>query len=325
MKKLLIIRFSSFGDIVQSLSCIPNYKALYPNSRIDFLTKSNFSSIVELDSQIDQVISFDKSTGIKGLISLCLSLRHENYQLIYDAHSNMRSLVVKLVLLGPFFFLSKKLIVRSKQRMKRLMLFRFRVNLFNSWPFIAKKSFLDPLGLENKRRSNFNFEGIKKDLPLNKISLVLGANWDLKIWPQKHWEGLIELLDESVVLLGGKLEESVALNLENKFQDKVINLVGKISLKESSYIVSKSKCFVSADTGLLHIADALGVKGICLMGPTAFGYPESDQIRVLEISELKCRPCSKDGRGKCSQDVYKKCMINLTPKLVAENIYEICN
>jgi heptosyltransferase-2 len=55
------------------------------------------------------------------------------------------------------------------------------------------------------------------------------------------------------------------------------------------------------------------------MGPTAFGFTRSIKIKTME-SDLSCRPCSKDGSGKCSQKIYQKCMVDITPALVAKEI-----
>ncbi len=324
MKKVLVIRFSSFGDIVQCLSCIPALKFEYPNSDIHFLTKSSFSKVASLSPDIDKLISFDKNNGFLGLIKLAFELRKERYSLIYDAHTNIRSFFLKLILLGPFFFISSKLVTRSKQRFKRFLLFNFRINKFTNWPFVAVDSFLNPLNLK-KIDSTLSFPEFNKSFKENLLCLVLGANWDLKIWPESHWLELVNLYDGKVVLLGGTLEKEVADKVESKFADKIINYVGKTNLVESCYIISKSKAFISADTGLLHVADKLKLPGVCLMGPTAFGYPKSKTIKVLEDKSLNCRPCSKDGRGSCSQDVYKKCMVNLTPELVLKSLDEVLN
>ena len=66
---------------------------------------------------------------------------------------------------------------------------------------------------------------------------------------------------------------------------------------ESCYVVSKGEALISADTGLLHVADHLGKKAIALLGPTAFGDPSGEWVTSLK-SDLPCQPCSKDGRGK---------------------------
>jgi heptosyltransferase-2 len=96
-------------------------------------------------------------------------------------------------------------------------------------------------------------------------------------------------------------------------------MAGKLSLMESMGIVKKSNLVISADTGIIHVADLIGTPGISLIGPTAFGFPTGAHIKTLEV-DLPCRPCTKDGRGNCSQKVYQKCMVDITPEMVVKNI-----
>ena len=99
----------------------------------------------------------------------------------------------------------------------------------------------------------------------------------------------------------------------------VLNLSGKLSLVESSYLVTIAKSTVSADTGIIHVVDAHQGVGILLNGPTAFGRTFSSGVRVLE-SNLYCMPCSKDGRGKCHRQTYQMCMKELSPEFVFDNL-----
>ncbi len=77
-----------------------------------------------------------------------------------------------------------------------------------------------------------------------------------------------------------------------------------------SNIVLRSNLVISADTGFMHAADLFRVPAFALMGPT---------VEILETA-LPCRPCTKDGRGKCKLAVYQKCMVDITPQQVAEKI-----
>ena len=76
---------------------------------------------------------------------------------------------------------------------------------------------------------------------------------------------------------------------------------------------------ISADTGALHIADLFGRQAIALMGPTAFGLVARPTSVVLSVP-LDCRPCSKDGRGRCSQKIYQRCMVEITPAQVGSQV-----
>ena len=318
--KVLIIRFSSFGDIVQNSVVVELIHQNLIDCEIHWVTRNEFKNLVELNQHLDKVITINKADGIWGLLKLAIELRAENYTHIYDAHHNLRSFILKLFLL--FHIKQPMLIVRSKDRIKRILLFYFRINLFPK-PFKGIFSYIAPL----KKWFNISdlspisvqwkFPTLELNLPQEKfITLVPSAAWLMKRWPIEHWKKLISLLPGiKIVILGGSedyfCEEIHAINPKD-----VTNLAGKLTLIESCKIIQKSHLIVSADTGLLHVADVLGVSAISLMGPTAFGFTTNPKIKTLEIN-LPCRPCSKDGRGKCSQSIYQKCMVDITPEQVA--------
>jgi ADP-heptose:LPS heptosyltransferase len=224
------------------------------------------------------------------------------------------------------FKLPPKILVRSKNRFRRWLLFKFRMNALPK-PFRGVASFQKPLlkwlSDEEVKAPQFFVDPTalaKAQETLGSagkvISLVPSAAWEMKRWPIEHWQKLIlELQFENFVLLGGP-EDKFCEQIRSVAPDRVKNLAGQLSLQESAAISSLSKLVVSNDTGILHVADQLGVPTIALIGPTAFGYPYHQNSQVAEI-ELWCKPCSKDGRGKCINDLYKRCLVEVTPSKVA--------
>ncbi|MBC7539535.1 MAG: glycosyltransferase family 9 protein [Bacteriovorax sp.] len=334
--KVLIIRFSSFGDIVQCSSVVELIRQRFSSdlnkNEIHWATRFDFDYLVKLNSEVDKVWSFEKKLGLLGLLKFALLLRSENYTHVYDAHNNLRSCIIK------FFLMSRlsrpNLVTRSKDRWKRILLFNFRINKFPK-PFRGIESYIAPLSkwkilrLSDSRFVKWAFpptveEKIHSIIGAQKIiSLVPSAAWEMKRWPLDHWIQLIKLLPEMhFVVLGGK-EDLFCQKLADIDPARVQNLAGKLSLIESCHLVQKSTLVISADTGLLHVADVLGVKALSLMGPSAFGFTMSSLIKTLEV-DLPCRPCSKDGSGKCSQAVWQRCMVEITPaKVASEALYSI--
>ncbi len=317
-KKLLIIRFSSFGDIVQSMSVLRPLKNRSPESEIHWLTRSEFSNLVSLSPHVDRVISFDKNSGLLGLIKLGFQLRAEGYDLIYDAHKNTRSAILRWIFLGM------NIVMRPKSRWKRILLFTFRINKF-PWPFKGMESYLSPLKLtaenlhQEWRFSDETKNKVDQQVGENFVCLAPSAAWEMKRWPLDHWKELIRLKSTTrFVVLGGPAD-TFCDELVEVAPDRVLNLAGKLSIIESCYAVSKANALVSADTGLIHVADILGVKGLSLVGPTAFGFPTNTNIETLEV-DLPCRPCTKDGRGDCSQEVWQKCMVDIRPDTVSSKL-----
>jgi ADP-heptose:LPS heptosyltransferase len=331
--KILIIRFSSFGDIVQCLSILKVLKSTFHNSQIHFATKDQFHELVNANPDVDHVHGLKGKSDFKDLQEFTKNLKDESFDYIYDAHNNLRSFYMRMVL-GP-----GKVLKRSKNRLARFLLFFCGIDIFPK-PFKGMYSYIKPLKkwgvtkehyspLENLAQNwNFNSEVISKcqsflDTPLEKtICLAPSAAWEMKRWPVQYFKILINILHkENFVVIGGPTDHFCE-ELKEVAPERVVNLSGKLSLLESSYIISKSKILVSADSGSLHVADLFNHPAIALLGPTAFGRPSFPNVRVLE-KDLPCRPCSKDGRGKCSRETYQECMVNITPDQVAKAINSI--
>lgn len=338
MEKILIIRLSSIGDIIQCMSVVNGLKNKYPESEIHWVVRADMASLVKIDPRIDKVLEFDRKEGLSGVFKLAVKLRAEKYNLIYDAHSNIRSNIIKLIIC-PFgicnLFKSNRLVTRHKDRLKRLLLFKFGINLLPK-PFKALESFQNPIGQRwgiNEFNAPFNEwqfpEQVKdkiKTLILNNIpdnqkwvALVPSAAWELKRWPVSYWQKLVELRkDLYFVVLGGP-SDIFCEEIRSTAPTRVINLAGQTSLMESFCTVWHAPFVISGDTGFLHAADLFQKPGLALIGPTAFGYPSGAKMKVMEI-DLPCRPCSKDGSTKCKLTENKKCMMDITPAQVASNI-----
>ncbi len=338
--KILIVRFSSFGDIVQCMAILGPLKKRFPNGEIHWVTRSDFSGVLRMSDQIDRIHEFDKREGLVGLIALKERLLTENFDYIYDAHCNIRSKILCWFLsplynrfipnFGPTF------IRRSKERIKRVLLFKFRKNYFD-WPYRGMVSYLSPLkkigvSLDEDHfiAGNFSEDIVKKvtkliaeaalrnkELPL--VALAPSAAWEMKRWPVKYWCKLVELCpDINFALLGGP-SDTFLKEIVDIAPERVINFAGQTSLLESCALIKQMDAVVSGDTGMLHVTDILGIKGLAIIGPTAFGFPTSKLIETLELP-LYCRPCTKDGRGKCIQDTYQKCLVDIHPEHVADKL-----
>lgn len=326
--KILLIRFSSFGDVTQSLSLPAKIKDKFPQAQIHFITRKEFKGIIEPHPFIEKVWLLDRKLGIKGLFDLGLKLRQENYLKIYDVHNNFRSRLICLII-----GFSKKLEIlrRPTYRIKRILLFYFRINKYEM-PFSGQRDLIEPL----------EKWGISRSLPpppqifpsdLDKtrawellqsfdkpfIALAPSAAYFLKRWPKNYWIQLIELLPEKYFVLLGGPEDRFIEDIEKAAPYRCLNLAGKCDLSVNSAIISKSELLISNDTGLMHVAEQLGHSCIALMGPAPFGFPSRATTQILEMS-LACRPCSKHGQGPCTNSKYHQCLVDIKPETVASRV-----
>lgn len=329
--KVLIIRFSSFGDVLQTLSVIGRIHQDWPDAKIDWVTRSEFEPLINRHPGVHKVFSLRRQDGLRGLIRLALRLRKENYTHLYDAHNNLRShLLSWIVGFGRFRF---HFLRRSIRRFKRMMLFRFRINLFKM-PFSGQRDLLEPLkswGLSDKAPNTPQifiaekiFESVKEKYDFLKkpyIALAPSAAFELKRWPLEYWLELVKKNpEENFVVLGGP--EDTFLKIFETLGSHVLNLSGKLSLSESAAVVMMSKVLVSNDTGLMHVAEQSGTKAIALMGPAPFGFPSRANTKVMQLN-LACRPCSKHGQGPCVNPEFHKCLRGISAQQVSDTLKEI--
>ena len=329
---LLIIRFSSFGDILQACAVPRGFAAAYAGAKVDWLMRSDFASLLSHDPGVDRLIPFPRSAGFGGLLRIAWLLGGEAHTHVYDAHANLRSQVVcwvirlRRTLRSVFFRRSParpRFLRRPKERVKRWLLFSLGIRLFPA-PFRGAESFLAPLkpwGVGGTLPPGPHvFPGREPDSELDAfgpfVALAPSAAWEMKRWPPEHWHRLITLLpDLKFVLLGGP-EDGFCEDVRRTAPERVVNLAGRRSLQGSLQAVARASLTIAGDTGLLHAADMMGRPTIALIGPTAFGYPSGPRSEVMEI-ELPCKPCSKDGRGRCRNSIYRRCLVDVEPERVA--------
>lgn len=332
--KILIIRFSSIGDIIQCMAVTSGIKKAFPDAELHWVARRDMASLLRIDSDINHIWELDRASGIKGLLQLAFQLRREGFTHVYDAHSNIRSSIYKFIIcpLSTMGIWSQpQLVTRHKDRLKRLLLFSFRVNLLPK-PFRAFESFQKPLKKwfvtsfpQKERGWMFPNDVLDKvrlmmgvsDEPL--VALVPSAAWELKRWPVEYWQQVVRLSGHRrFVVLGGP-QDAFCQDITDAAPDRVINLAGKTSLLESFAAIYLSSYVISGDTGFLHAADLFGKPGMAIIGPTAFGFPTGNQIKVMEI-DLPCRPCTKDGSRRCHLAEVKKCLMDIKPAAVVSQM-----
>ena len=325
MIKFLIIRFSSIGDIIQCMDVVNGIRNHFPDAEIHWIARKDMASFLHMDRRVTRVWEFDRQSGLRGLLRVARRLRAERFDYIYDAHSNIRSNILKAVLL-PSLGKGPRHVLRSKERWKRFLLFKLRVNRFDK-PFRGVVSYRKPLarwGITDFTRHYDDwrfpaeyarrFPGAYFDA--RTVTLVPSANWPMKRWPVSHWQEVIRLLPDCRFIILAGPADTFCETICEAAPGRVVNLAGQTSLLESCYLVKNSRLVISADTGFLHAADLFGTRAIALIGPTAFGFPTGEHVKVMETA-LPCRPCTKDGRGRCRQSVWQRCMTDILPRQVA--------
>lgn len=326
-KKFLILRFSSFGDVTQCLSVPTKIKDTFPDSEVHWAVRSDLSSLLENHPAIDRIWSFPRKAGFQDLLSFARSLRKENFTHVYDAHNSTRSWFIRTYLRLTQFKIH--LLRKSQKRWKRFLLFRLRVNTYR-YPLSGQRDLLEPLvkwGISEELPqtpqlyiSADEINDVRPLIPVGEfVALAPSAAYELKRWPSEYWKELIRLsADQKFVLLGGP-EDYFIEDIRLVAPDRVWNLAGKTTLRQTSAVVKCSKLLISNDTGILHTAEQQGHPTLALMGPAPFGFPSRPSTQILERN-LKCRPCSKHGQGPCVNPNFHECLRSILPTEVQNSM-----
>lgn len=305
MQEILVIRFSSIGDIVL---CTPVFRLLklkFPEAKITFLTKHKFKAILEGNDNIDRILAWDHIEDRKELSGI-------NFDAIVDLHSNLRSFLVKL----RFWNVPRTSL--NKENFSKLLFTLTKWKLFEVSSIVER--YIDTLkvwNIENDEKG-LDFEGqaiVPGIESLGKfVTIVLGGTYATKRIPQNKLEELFaEMQKTQFVLIGGKEEQEIGNFLAKKYQNHVISKCGALNINESATVMKRSEIVIAGDTGMAHIAAALGKPLAVIWGNTSRGYGMSPvpkqgiELKHFEVEGLGCRPCSKLGYGACPKQHFK-CM-----------------
>ena len=308
--KILVIRFSSIGDIVLTSPILRCLKKQLPQCELHYLTKKTYLPLLSNNPYIDQLHLLSENE--KHTLA---SLKKEAFDVVIDLHHNVRTFRIKN-------YLKTKAYSFPKLNIKKFLLTQFHINK------LPKKHVVDryfeavkALGVKNDLKGIDYFLAESDHINTEEvgfsgefIAVAIGAQFATKRLPN---EKLIEILDginEPIVLLGGKEDvkngEIIKVALPRQ---KVINSCGKLTINQSASLVSQAKVLLSHDTGLMHIASAFETPIVLVWGNTVpqFGmYPyreNSATIKTHQVDNLSCRPCSKIGYSKCPKKHFR-CM-----------------
>ncbi len=335
--RILIVKLSALGDVIQTLPVLSLFKKANPFLEIDWVVDRRNADILFGHPQLKRILVFSRNYlkspfQIKNFLK---ELRKVSYDAVVDYQGLLKSGLItyfarssykigfsnaregsrffyniKLPPYDPDLHATRRYLILSKEVLK----------LFGLVEVLSEEDFktipevkFSPELLEKKEFSYRPY-----------ILFVPSARWETKLWFFSAWEKLIKLLSGAGkkfnILISGSPEEETlkiwAEEMEKKYP-YVFSTVGKISLKELVSLINQARLIVSVDTGPMHIASALKKKTIALFGPTSPKRtgPWGGEFKVIQ-KDLPCVPCF---RKKCNT---RECMKNITPEEVKQIVEE---
>ena len=326
---VLTVRFSSIGDILLTTPLLRAIRHSHPGARVTVLTKREYVPLLSHNPHVNLVLGLAPN---RSLLSMASELRADRYTHLLDLHDNLRSRALRVLVPGKWR-------TYPKHRLERAWLIRAKRNRYRDRRPVAERYFsaagdlgVKPdgcppdffLGSEAREQVIDWLRTVGLEHESNIVALAPGAAHATKRWPLEHWHALVARNLESgsaVVIVGGPGDADLGASLAKQGSGRVVNAAGMFSLQGTGALLQRTRVLVSGDTGVMHMASAVGTPVVSLFGPTveAFGFfPYTRQASVLELP-LPCRPCTAQGSSRCPLG-HHRCMIDIQPSVVYETI-----
>lgn len=327
--KILVIRFSSIGDIVLTTPVVRCLKQQLPDAEVHFLTKSSFAGLVSNNPFIDKVHVLEDDLG-----SVISDLKKEKFDFIADLHHNLRSARVKAAL-------GVKSAAFNKLNIEKWLLVNLKVNRMPAAHIVDRyMQTVASLGVKYDgggldyfipEKYRVHTGEFPESFHKGYYAFVIGAKHTTKRLPDAKIAEIINHINLPVVLLGGKEDQESAEAITAQTGSLVFNACGRYGLNGSASLVQQSKFVITHDTGLMHIAAALRKRIISVWGNTVpeFGmvpflpYGEGETV-IIENKNLSCRPCSKIGYDQCPKGHFK-CMTDIDADQIRAQAHRLWN
>jgi lipopolysaccharide heptosyltransferase I len=338
--RILFIKLSAIGDVVQTLPALEAIKKLYPDSEITWLVEEAAAGILEGHPLIGKLLISKRKEwtamlgrprsfmrGVKGIAGFLRDLRSVQYDIAVDFQGLLKSGVLtglarakrKIGFDGTrelsYLFLNERLprYDIEKHSLERYLDIARHLGAANPSSTCRLPIASDIRGMSEK------ISAIKKEgSPLVVINPI--ARWNTKLWLERNFAELADLLmlrQKAVVVFTGSRADSEAIErIRGMMKQTALNWAGRTSLKELAALASSSDLFITTDTGPMHLAAAAGARVLALFGPTAPWRtgPYGSSHAVVRTG-IECSPCFK---RKCDKNI--QCMRGISVAEVLSRI-----
>ncbi len=331
--KVIILKPSSLGDVVQALPVLRMLKRRYPKSEVYWWLSSDLLPLLQGDPDLAGLIPFHRQRWASPLHwpelwSSVRQIRAQAFDWIIDLQSLARSGFMAWLAAGDLT------IGLDDAREGAGAFYDFAV------PRPSPQTHATDWYLEVLRwldvPVNWEFEWLPPrpavatalrqrwpEVPPRWIVLQPGARWPNKRWPIEHYTALVRQLTEAspdvhCVILGGALDRPLGEAIARANPQRCLDMTGQSSLVEMVEWIRGCQVMVTNDTGPMHVAAALGKPVIALFGPTNPNRtgPYGQVARVLRLA-LPCAPCMK---SSCHYAKPLECLRGIEPANVCQAV-----
>ena len=340
-RRILIIKPSSFGDVIHALPVLNGLRRRYPRAQISWLVNYNCAGLLEGQPALDEIIRFDRKRYAR--VGWSLSVTADFAAFIRGLQARRFDLVVDLqgLFRSGFMAFASGAGTRlgfGSAREFAWMFYTHRVSVRErdmhavdrNWLFGRALGFEDapidfhlPVRVEARTaiRQKLEAAGLKAGPPY--VLMAPGTRWETKIWPAEHFAEVARRVRDqyggAIVLAGMDSEVPLANRVAELAGGEIINVAGRTSLAELIALVDGAAMVVMHDSGPMHLALALGKPMVAIYGPTSPArtgpYRRDDVVARLD---LPCSPCYLKDVADCPYG--HRCMKELRPDVVIERV-----
>jgi heptosyltransferase-2 len=301
--RVLVVRFSSIGDVLLTTPLVRALRRRHPDADVTFVTKRALAPLVSDNPHLTRVAALEPDEPLRHLARRLTALQPTHG---LDLHGSLRSAALRALVRCRWSGYRKR-------KLARTLLITAKLDRYGDAPPVPERYFEAARGLDVRP------DGGPPELHLGTgaqdrvaawlagrglaeaplAALAPGAAHATKRWPVRHWVDLATRLGASgyrCVIVGGAGDRGIAAQVP-----AAASAAGEFSLQETGALLARARVAVSGDTGVMHIATAVGTPVVALFGPTVrqFGFfPYGARATVVQ-RDLPCRPCSAMGTARC--------------------------
>lgn len=327
MLRILVVRFSSIGDVLLTTPLLRALARRHPEATVAFATKREMAPLVGDNPHVSTVFALEPHEPVTHFAT---RIRQWKPDYGLDLHGSLRSRALRVLVSARWSGYRKRKIARTLLIATKLDVYGDPTPVAERYFHAARRLDVKPDGLApefhlgaraRERVAAWLREHSLADMPI--AALAPGAAHATKRWPVAYWTMLAERLAGAglrPVVLGGPADRGLAQQLT----PVAATAAGEFSLQETGALLEHARVLVSGDTGVMHMATGVGTPVVALFGPTVrhFGFfPYSAPAVVLERS-LECRPCSAMGSASCPMG-HHRCLVDIAPGDVAAAVRQL--
>lgn len=324
--RLLIVKYSALGDVVGATSVARCLKDHYPFLNITWFVRGNNASLLEGQPYVDNLLIWPEGESVKGFWDSICYIRKQKFEWLLDLQWVDRSALLTL-------FSGARFKVGYHKKLGRIYDF-----CPSDWkddkPLLQRQSMVvSGLAIHDCHRyspflmisdsEKAKAEGMVGDPGKPRILAILGASKEIKTWPVNNWLDLLKKMTGygwTAVLVGHlQIEREKAAKItEILGPDRVVDLSGKLSLRELAAVASCCTCAVGGDSGPTHLANAVGVPTVALFGPTVPDtvFPAGPNTVVMKSK------CPLQGCYNWECENYETCLGSIDADAIIQNLSE---